>query len=238
MSKKQEVAAVETSNVVAAPVNLSDWGDVVVEAKDLILPKILLQQAMSAAVKARIANDGDYLNTLTNTVCSDESGTVKVLPFFCRQSHTIEKWNGKKFEYHKNVPYEGKTLPFEETIDGVRFRNVHIYEFFALLEEGGVPAIVPFKSTSHRTGKKLFNIMYMLNTQQGKTPAANWIKLGRSEDAKDGDKYFVMEIDIDRPSTPEEISECLKWISTIKQTDFKVADEAPSTTEPIKETRF
>jgi hypothetical protein len=236
MSKKNEV--VETKSNELATVNMNEWGDVVVEAKDLILPKILLQQAMSAAVKSRAANDGDYLNTLTDKVCSNDKGDVNVLPFFCRQSYTTEKWNGKKFEFFKSEPYTGEQKPFEEEIGGTRFRNMHIYEFFCLLEEGGLPAIVPFKSTSHRTGKKLFNIMYMQNPQQGKTPANNWITLGRSEDSKDGDKYFVMEMSLARQSTPEELKECLTWIKTIKTTEFKTAEEKPVTQTTPTEVRF
>jgi len=234
MSKKEVAMKEETSAVVA--VNMNDWGDVVVEAKDLILPKILLQQAMSAAVKDRKANDGDYLNTLTDTVVSSKDGDVNVLPFFCRQTFTIEKWNGKKFEFFKNEPYAGEEKPFEETIEGTRYKNTHIYEFFCLLEEGGLPAIVPFKSTSHRTGKKLFNIMYMSNKQQGKTPAHNWITLGRSEASNGTDKYFVMEMALGRVSTVEEQNECKSWISTIKNTDFKTAEEkqAPQTTQEEK----
>lgn len=244
MTKKNETSTeVVTVQEAQLPVQsvqeiMSEWGDVVVESKDFIMAKVLLQQAMSESVKQRKANDGDYLNTLTDTVISDEKGEVKVLPFYCKQSYTIEKFNGKKFVFEKNVPYDGTQKPFEEDIMGSRYRNVHLYEFFCLLEEGGVPAIVPFKSTSHRTGKKLFNIMYVQNPSQNKIPANNWITLGKSEAENDGDKYFVMEFALGAPSTKEEQKECLKWIPIIKQSAFKVADEKPATQTEVKETRF
>lgn len=237
MSKK-ELATTETKALTTVT-DMSDWGDVVVEAKDLELPKVLLQQALSASVKERVALDGDYLNTLTGKVCSDKNGTVKVLPFFCRQSYIVDKYNGKKFEFFKSIPYQsGLILPFEEDIDGIRYRNTHVYEFFCMLEEGGTPAVVPFKSTSHRAGKQLFNLMYLQNPEQGKTPAHNWITLGRKEDQnKDGDKYFVMTIAVDRESVATEIESCKGWIKTIKQSSFKVVDERPMS-EPVTETRF
>lgn len=235
MSKKQELVA--TGSAEAAVYNANEWGDVVVEAKDLILPKILLQQALSESVKQRVARDGDYVNTLTGVVCSDDKGTVNVLPFYCRQSYIIEKFNGKKFEFLKVVPnVVGEQKPFEETVEGVRYKNSHQYEFFCMLEDGGTPAIVSFKSTSHKTGKQLFNIMYLQNPQQKKTPAHNWVTLGRKEQTNDMGTFWVMDIGIGKESKPEEVKECLTWISTIKQSDFKVAEEKPSTV--TTETRF
>jgi hypothetical protein len=235
--KKQDVVVAQTNEAVAY--NANEWGDVVVEAKDLILPKILLQQALSEAVKSRNARDGDYLNTLKGTVCSNEKGIVSVLPFFCRQTYIIEKWNGKKFEFLKIVPnIVGEKKPFEETIEGTKYKNSHQYEFFCMLEDGGTPAIVSFRSTSHKTGKQLFNIMYLQNPQQNKTPAHNWINLGRKEQTNDMGTFWVMDISIGKESVKSEIDECLIWISTIKQSDFKVAEEKPETSTVTTETRF
>jgi hypothetical protein len=238
MTKKNEVVAVGQKNEVAS-YNANEWGDVVVEAKDLILPKILLQQALSEAVKQRVARDGDYINTLLGAVCSNEKGIVNILPFYCRQSYIIEKFNGKKFEFLKVAPnIVGEQKPFEETIEGVRYKNSHQYEFFCRLEEGGTPAIVSFKSTSHKTGKQLFNLMYLQNPQQKKTPAHNWITLGRKEQTNDMGTFWVMEIGVGKESNANEVSECLTWISTIRQSDFKVAEEQKPSTQQASESRF
>lgn len=235
-----EVAKQETSTEVAIPIDMGAWGDVAVEAKDFIMPKILLQQAMSEAVKQRVANDGDYLNTLTEKVASNDKGEVMILPFFCKQSYTVDKWNGSKFVFDHVDPYiEGVTRPFEEVKDGVKYKITHSYNFFCLLEEKGLPAIVPFKSTSNYEGKRLFNLMYVSNPQQKKTPAHNWIKLARTQEvSKAGDKYFVMSIVVDRESTKEELQECLTWIPVIKSANYKEAEERPSTQQPVQETRF
>lgn len=232
---KKELAVSGSTELAA--VNMNEWGDVIVEAKDLILPRILLQQAMSESVKQRTAMSGDYVNSLQGSVCSDKDGLVKVLPFYCRQSYTVEKFNGKKFEFHKIDPYvPGEQRPFEETVEGVRYKNVHNYEFFVMTEEGGTPAIVSFKSTSHKTGKKLFNLMYLQNPAQKKTPANNWINLGRKEETNDMGTFWIMDISVGKESTQEERTNCLQWISTIKQSDFKVAEEKQENT--VAETRF
>lgn len=238
MSKKNELVAAQTTEVTAY--DASEWGDVVVESKDLILPKILLQQALSEAVKTRVARDGDFVNTLTNSVCSDEKGNVSVLPFYCRQTYVIEKWNSKKFEFLKVVPClpGEEPKPFEENINGERFKNSHVYEFFCLLPDGGTPAIVSFRSTSHLAGKQLFNILYLQNPQQKKTPAHNWITLGRKDKTNDMGTFWVMDFSIGRESTQEELETCKTWIGTIKKAAFKVADEAKTKSNSVSEDRF
>ena len=130
MSKKNELVEAKTTEV-SAPINMNEWGDVAVESKDLILPKILLQQAMSEAVKERTARDGDYLNTLLSTVCSNEKGEVAVLPFFCRQSYVVEKFNGRKFEYLRTDPYivGEQARPWEEEtgiVTGKQIGRAHV----------------------------------------------------------------------------------------------------------------
>jgi len=234
--KKQELVETKTTEVSA--VNLNDWGDVVVESKDLILPKILLQQAMSEAVKQRLAMSGDYFNSLTNEVVSSDKGEVEVLPFFCRQSYVVEKWNGKRFEFLRTdicLPGEGQR-PFEETIGSDRLKNVHCYDFFCLTKDGGVPCIISFRSTSHKAGKQLFNLMYVLNIAAKKTPADKWITLSRKEVSNDMGTFWVMDFKPSRQSTQEELSECRNWINTIKTTAFKVSEEPKETV--VESTRF
>lgn len=246
MSKNQvkqeskELAAAASNEVSTEVYDANEWGDVVVEAKDLILAKILLQQSGSESVKQRKARDGDYLNTLTDSVASDDKGELSVLPFYCRQHYVVEKWNGKKFEFHKLLPYivGQDQLPFEEQIGAERFKNSHVYEFFCLLEGGGIPALVSFKSTSHKIGKKLFNIMYSQNPENKKTPAHNWITLGSTQETNDLGTFGVMNFSLGKVSVKEELDECKKWIGIIKKANFKVAEEKPSTQQPVTETRF
>ena len=80
--------------------------------------------------------------------------------------------------------------------------------------------------------------MYLQNPQQKKTPAHNWINLGRKEQTNDMGTFWVMDISIAEESKPEEIKECLSWINTIKQSDFKVAEEKLPEQMPLTETRF
>jgi hypothetical protein len=233
---KKEVMKQEEMTTEVATVDMSMWGDVVVETKDLILPRIILQQALSEAVKTRTANDGDYLNTLS----AETFQSKPVLPFFCVQYYNIEKFNGKKFEFLRKDPYvPGIVRQWEENTAEGRLKVTHVYEYFCMTKDSGTPVIVSFKSTSHKAGQQLFNLMYVQNPQMGKTPAHNWINLGRKEEtSKDGDKYFVMSISVDESSVPSDIESCFKWIPIVRKAAFKTAEEKPSTQQPITETRF
>lgn len=235
MTTKKEVT-VQESKTITTPVDMNEWGDVVVESKDLMLPRLMLQQAVSDMVKERLAKDGDYFNTLTNEIQSVD-GKIKVLPFYVRQYFRIEKYNGRKFEFDSIVPYDGKPRPFEEMIGADKFKNLHVYEYFCLTEEGGLPVSLGFKSTSHKTGKRLFNMMYIANKQLNKPPANNWIELGSTTQEKEGDKYKVIDYKTDRVATKEELTECLTWIKTIKETNVAIQEE-PTTEQPASNGRF
>jgi hypothetical protein len=165
MSKK-EVATVASTEVTVS-MEASAWGDVLVESKDLILPKILLQQAMSESVKQRTANDGDYLNTLTGEVVSDKDGGVEILPFFCRQSYTIEKWNGKKFEYFKSVPYVPRkqeekdgdkfyVMDFSLSTESTKEEIINCQSWISTIKQSTVQVVDEAPSTSTAANEKRF----------------------------------------------------------------------------------
>jgi hypothetical protein len=236
MTKKNELVINETSTEVAA-YNASDWGDIGLETKDLVLPRILIQQATSEAVKTKKASDGDLLNTLTDEVLGT---SVEVLPFFKRESIVIEKWNGKKFEFLKIVPYEGKQKPFEEEIGGVRYKNSHMYEIFCLTKDMGLPHIIPFKGTSNKIGRNLLTMMYAQNIAEKLSPAGKWINYHtKQESNKDGDLYYVSAFAPTKRSSNTEVAECLKWIKVLKESNFQAAEEAQVSHEaPFETTRF
>ena len=233
--KKELKVNESTSIVVKEEVNMSEWGDVTIEQKDLVLPKILVQQSMSEAVKQKKAEEGELLNTLTD----ENLGTsIELLPFFKRESVVIEKYNGKKFAFDKIIPYDGKSRPFEEEINGVRYKNSHQYEIFAITKDLGIPHILSFKGTSNKIGRQLVTLMYVSNPAESLTPAGKWITYGsKQEVSKDGDQYFVSAFTVSKKSTPEEVASCLKWIKVLKESSFEVSEEKVQ--EPtIQETRF
>lgn len=214
----------------------SDWGDVVIESKDLVLPKLIIQQAMSDAVKAKTAQEGDIVNTLT----SENVGTeIELIPFYKTEQIVIEKWNGKKFVFYKIIPYEGKTLPFEEEIDGVRYKNSNMYNIFCLTKDLIIPHILSFKGTSYKTGKQLVSMMYISNKAEGLSPAGKAINFtSKPETSKGGDTYVVAAFTVKERTTQEQQQECLKWIKTLRTTNFATHEEKEENTPVVESNVF
>jgi hypothetical protein len=216
--KKNELVKQEEGSAVVEAANTVDtqaWGDTDVSTDDLILPKILLMQGLSELVAQGDAKMGDIINSLTSTVVGDEKKPVALLPFYCRKSWVIEKWDGSKFQYEKSIPDIGEKLPYDEEINGVKYKNSHQYEFFCLTEDKSIPHILTFRGKSHKTGKQLFTQMYVINKSLAKTPAAYWINLGCNRDKNDKGTFMVWSFKPTHESTQQDITDCLKWIPIV-----------------------
>lgn len=236
MSKKNEITVSESTTLVTQEYSSSDWGDVAVESKDLVLPRILVQQSMSEAVKQKTAEEGDLVNTLTN---QNYGKSIDLLPFYKTESIVVEKWSGRKFEFHSVVDYDGKQRPFEEEIEGVRYKNSHQYLIYCLTGLDSIPHALSFKGTSNKVGKQLVTLMYIANKAEKLPPPGKWVTFaGKTETSKAGDMYQVSSFTPSKRATQEEIQACLKWIGVLKDSNIVTAEESPSHNEEIKETRF
>lgn len=237
MSKKEAttevVVTVETAkDVMATELNNADWGSVDVGSDDLVLPKLLLMQGLSEMVTQGNAKMGDIINSLTNTVVADEKKPLRILPLFCRKSWVIEKYDGSKFQFEKIIPDIGEKLPFNEEINGVKYKNSHQYEFFVLTEDRSIPHILSFRGTSHKAGKQLFTQMYVMNKALGKNPSAYWIDLGCIRDKNDKGVYMVWTFKPAELSKVEDQQEALKWIPIVNSINTRpeVQHEAKEST--------
>lgn len=221
MKKNVEETAVNAGPVVvtqeaALPVaqaHDSDFDGVEVESKDLVLAKVLLMQGISTAVAERKANIGDFLNSLTNEVIGVAGNKpLRILPFHVKKSYVVEKYNGSKYVYSHVVP-DNADLPREFELNGTKYRNMHQYEFFCMLEGSSMPMVVNFRSTSHMAGKQLFNYMYLVQraAKPQQPPFGNWIMLDGKSQKNDQGTFMVWTTSPDRTSTEEERNECRAW---------------------------
>lgn len=217
----KELAKKETTEVA---LNNSDWGDVEVSSRDLVISRINLMQGLSELVSDGKAKLGDLVNSVTKEVIASKDATVELLPFYCTKTWITSKKKGNKFEFESVKPDQGQVMPFEETIGGEVYKHEHCYQFFFMTKELSVPVVASFKGTSHKVGKQLFTLMYVNNKQAGLTPANNWVSLGSVIDKNDKGTYAVMSVKLSAKSTTEELQECIKWIGTLKTSAVKVDD--------------
>ena len=230
----KELTKTEENPTILTTLNTQDdWGDVQVESKDLMLPRLVLQQSGSDLVKDDKAKAGDYISTLTSDIYSKD-GKVKLLPFYARQYIRVEKKVGNKFQFHRLDPYTGDIPSIgERQEESETVKDYHVYEFFCLTEEGGLPVVISFKSTSHKTGKRLFNQMYIANKQLGRAPAHNWIELSSANQESNGNRYKIMDFKLAEESNKEELDECLSWIRTFKSTTVFTGADSNDNSEEV-----
>ena len=230
----KEVTKTEEKTTIPTTLNTQDdWGDVQVESKDLMLPRLVLQQSGSDLVKDDKAKAGDYISTLTSDVFSKD-GKVKLLPFLVKQYIRVEKKVGNKFQFHRLDSYNGIIPNISEREEGGNIvKDYHVYEFYCLTEEGGLPVVISFKSTSHKTGKRLFNQMYVANRSLYRSPAHNWIELFSSNQESNGNRYKIMDFKLAEESNKEELDECLSWIRTFKSTTVFTGADSNDNSEEV-----
>jgi hypothetical protein len=96
-----------------------------------------------------------------------------------------------------------------------------------------MPHVLSFKGTSNKVGRQLVTLMYVSNPAEKLPPPGKWITFSsKQETSKAGDMYQVSNFAPAKKSTKEEVQECLKWVKVLKDSDFTVAEEAPT---PVQE---
>lgn len=223
----------------AAPLStevLSEWGAPQISAQDIVLPKILAMQGMSVAVTEGRAVMGEFRDSLSNNLIGKIDAPFECIPFFVDKVWDIQvQQPDGKFKWETTVPVvENPMSPdyndnwkWNTEADGVNIKNVRRFNFYVLLPSeiaagASIPYIFSFKSTGMKEGKKLFSQMYVRNTRAGMPPAAYTVKIGGVREKNDDGVFVVPNIEMGRKSTPEELSECLSWIKTIKSGRVKI----------------
>lgn len=216
----------ETSLTVSADANA--WGDIQADSRDLVIPKIMLMQAMSPQVTDGVAKFGDIFNSGTSDIIGGLNKAIKVLPFYVTKYYIRKKLlaNGQK-EYVCKIPDTGMTLPYEEMIDGIKHFNLYAYDFYCLIEGSDIPVIVSLKGGSLHTGKQLFTLMYINNGRAKLPPANNWISLISVKKPVPNNptgSFAKLEMSVAEQSTNELLSTCLVWIQDIRADKVKIDD--------------
>lgn len=152
---------------------------------DVVIPKLLLMQALSDFVVEKKAQSGDMVRSTTVEKLGDEKNPVAVIPLTFQNLWMLsEDVTGKgKMEFRG---YEPRTalnehLDWDFTRDGTNWKRTKVMNLFALLpadidaqeaelkkfEETGempdldkvlLPVVIPFKNTSFKAGKEVVTL--------------------------------------------------------------------------------
>lgn len=175
---------------------------------DILIPKIWLIQSMSQLRKDKVNDEGDYVDSRSEETLLEVDSDEEFIPVICLK--TFKRWQTfklvkegtkvKKEFISSEMMVLGKNedLPYQETVEGediVRRQVISCYVLLGKEAQKGVskPYIIDFASTSKGAGRDLVSDIKSLNAK--KLPSfVGWFKLGKKEESKDDNDFFVKTI--------------------------------------------
>jgi hypothetical protein len=237
MGKKEtKDVAVKEETAVSTNVQSSGSFSEGVDATDIIIPKVLLMQAISQLVEQEKAKQGDFIHSLDEVVIgAKEDKPVEFIPL--GMFKTLQTYEDDKYVKTESLTPENANLPYEEVVNGVKVNRTKTMNYYVIrpddVENMSVfPMVITFKRTSLKGGKKLATKLMMLEEFGAEIYMKTFKLVARQEEGDKG-KYYVMDIVDGRKSNDIEVKQAIKWSERLKTTSIQVheaEDEAVNTT--------
>lgn len=211
------------------------WGAIEdIDAGDLLVPKILHQQATSNFAKEGISRPGDFCDSFTGKILAAKDSKLEVIVFGSFKTLAVSKYDeaSRKYKFERTVTVTRQNAaelgrkPFYEDIDGESFRNSLQYNFYCLLPSAieDLPFIITFEVMKKKTAQKL-NTMIALLDQHGKPSAAVVFEFRSVAEKNDKGSWFGIDVKQGRNTTPEELKIAHQWYLKSRTTKIVAADE-------------
>lgn len=228
VTKKTAVAKVEEKKEIE--VVPQSWGfDAPVRTEDIVLPSLVLMQAMSPPVVEGRAVPGDIMSFPSGKILGNKESPVTVQPVM----ELPKTWGiyvtpprGKKPQFKEYLPFAGnESLAYEEdTKEGVITR-VETYNYFVLVPGEELPHKISFKKSSKFVGKQIYTHL-VLCQKSGLAPASYLLNIKSKKQTHEDNTFFVYELLADKKKVEaSETVDAYKWYQSIKKNSFKVAED-------------
>lgn len=219
MSK--EVTKQEASKAVAAPMSGGFFSQPT--AEDIIIPKILPLHYMSEKVKDKSieAAAGDLRDTLSNEKFGDTDTPCEFIPIGIKKAWTIHKKAGNEFV--EKVPWTPANAHWErEEGDIIRYLTYEVYVLIPKkIDEGGLPYVLSFRSTSIQAGKMLASKQFEL-AQKGLMLCDYVFSLSVKETSNDKGDFFVQKVTPKAKTNATQKAEAMKWLDIMSNSHASV----------------
>lgn len=222
-----EITNNEVKAVTAIPE--ANWGGAKhTDTADIIIPRLMLMQGQSDAVKKRKAMYGDIIDSLSGQALGQHDKPVEIIPFFVLPKYWIVSDRvQKEWVFKKRVPYlpENAAWRYEETdAQGAPMvQNILCMDFLCMvagkLQE--FPYSLSFRKTGTKVGKKLST--HFQKCEMRNVPAAKTVfKLGAVEESKNGNTYYVFTLEEGREANSEELAAAWKWFQDVNKSNANI----------------
>lgn len=208
------------------------------DPSDILIPKILLMQGPSQLVAEGKAAQGDMLNSVTGEKLGDKTKGVTFVPLTHFKTMTVMRSKDGMFVYDHTEPWTTAHAlkQWEETLNGTKYRNYPTLNFYIMLEKdlqatgNAMPALISFKSTSIKAGKKLVNHFAMAN-DIGRAACSGMLTLTCSVQKGDKGPYHSFDVKFEKDTPAEYAPKIERWLRILKQNKVKVDSTMEETTE-------
>jgi hypothetical protein len=244
MEKQKELIA--ATNQELSEIGQEFTNGQVTEQRNIVIPKILIQQGLSKFVTEGVAKMGDVCDSLTGEILAAWDGKangykepVRFIPFTHEDIWIIAEKNGDQFKYvgQEKVTKDNENRPWEDVVNNkiVKFTRC-LYIYVLLEKDTSMPYILSFKSTSLRAGKILYTQMYVKNqVPNGKggisvVPPLKVIELQGIKEQNDKGTFIVAATKACENTPMDIIQKCISWNKIIKSGAVK-ADQSDEVSE-------
>jgi hypothetical protein len=224
------------------------WADEVINTEDIVLPRILLMQALSPLVAEKeLAEPGDIVKSTTEEVIAPKGEALRIVPISSFKTWRKEKKVDGKWKFYSQEPHTPETAnrgweEFEEmdprTNKKEIFKWVRCFNFYVNLksdleaavkgESAALPCLISFKSTSFDTGKKIYSgiaegmTMKSVKNPKGLPAFSREYSLSSKKTVGDKGTFYTFEVIQGKLIPDQERAIASKWYSTVKQSSVKV----------------
>jgi hypothetical protein len=213
----------------------ANWGAIEdIDADDLLVPKILHQQALSKFAADGLSRPGDFCDSFTGEVLAAKDSKLEVIIFGSFKTMLISKFDQAKrdYVYERTIPitkqnaYELSKKPYYEDIGGESYKNSKQYNFYCLIPSKiqDLPFVITFAGKKCKTAQKINTMIALLN-QHNRPGAGVVFELKSISEKNDSGAWFGLEVKQGRDTTPEELKIAHQWYLKSRTTKIVAADE-------------
>lgn len=214
--------------------SLALYGDLMdndkAKAQDIIIPKILVMQAVSQFVHDDKAKSGELRGSLEANLLAGRGEALDFIAFSKFKTRiTFANVKGKQ-EYVGQVPWGAEHEGAERTeiVDGQELMHYETLNYYVLLvddiaQDLAFPYLISFRSTGYKAGKVLETYRTKLQ-MAGKPLPFKVFSIGAEQVENDKGTFYAPTISMGRNSTDLELSHVKKWFDLVKTAEVKVDD--------------
>lgn len=218
---------------ILAEVPKGSWGAENTLKSDIIVPRILLMQAMSKLCQEDKAKSGEIRASLDGKLLGTKDKPIQIIPFLITASWVHFKMVNGKYEF-QNISERTPTndsLPFEEEIKGEKLKHVRAINAYVLIpseveKEEIFPYLISFQNTSFPAGRKLVSAIEKLKIFN-QPPASKVFSIGLNKRTNEKGSWWVFDtVESCGPSKREHLDLAYQWYLTVTKGGVKIDESA------------